>query len=185
MSKLSHHAAWHEAGSNGRHLVAPASIQHHDPMKILIADGNHILADVLAEHLRVRGHEVTTTYDGRVACACCRRQRFDAIVIDLLMPDIHGIEVLEQLYADCRMPRAILTSGFPELLDEIAPRLTGIGVQVVLQKPFQFTELDKALTRLGTSNLGPSNIPDQNTVETPMLDIGLPPLGQRTAGSLV
>jgi CheY-like chemotaxis protein len=154
-------------------------------MKILIADSNHILANVLAEHLRVRGHEVTTTYDGRVACAYCRRQRFDAIVIDLLMPDIHGIEVLEQLYADCRMPQAILTSGSPELLDEIAPRLTGIGVRVVMQKPFQFTELDKALARLCPSNLDPSNIAGQNTVETRMCNIGPQPLDQRTARSLL
>ena len=123
-------------------------------MKILIADDNHIFANVLAEHLRVRGHEAVATYNGRVASACSRRQDFDVIVIDLLMPDILGIEVLEQLYADCRMLRTILISGFPELLDEISPRLTGIGVEAVIQKPFLFAELDEALTRLGQSTSG-------------------------------
>jgi len=152
-------------------------------MKILIADDNHILANVLAEHLSVRGHEVVTTYDGRVASACCRRQRFDAILIDLLMPDIYGIEVLEQLYADCQMPRAILTSGFPELIDEITPRLTRIGVQAVMQKPFQFAELDKALARLGPASLNPANTGDQDAaVQAPMRDIGPNSLDQRTVG---
>jgi len=134
-------------------------------MKILVADDNHILANVLADYLRLRGHEILTTYDGRSASACCRRQRFDAIVIDLLMPDIHGIEVLEQLYADGRMPRTILISGFPELLDEIAPRLATIRVENVIQKPFLFAELDEVLTQLG-----PSDTAAQAAVQAPTLD---------------
>ncbi|MFP4061667.1 MAG: response regulator [Halochromatium sp.] len=114
-------------------------------MKILVAEDNHILANSLVEHLRLRGHKVAAAYDGRVAAICCRRQDFDAIVIDFLMPDIYGIDVLEQLHAQRQMPQAILMSGFPELLDEIAPRLAAIGVETVMQKPFLFTELEEAL----------------------------------------
>ncbi|MCF7993185.1 MAG: response regulator [Thiohalocapsa sp.] len=139
-------------------------------MKILVADDNHILANLLADYLRLSGHEILTTYDGRSASACCRRQRFDAIVIDLLMPDIHGIEVLEELYADGRMPQTILISGFPELLDEIAPRLSMIRVETVIQKPFLFAELDEVLSRLG-----PSDMADQDAVQAPTLDMRQPP----------
>lgn len=137
-------------------------------MKILIADDNHIFANVLAEHLRVRGHEAVAIYNGQVASACFHRQDFDVIIIDLLMPDILGIEVLEQLYADGRMLRTILISGFPELLDEISPRLTRIGVEAVIQKPFLFTELDEALTRLG-----PSSPAKQTGAQACGKDIGL------------
>jgi hypothetical protein len=46
------------------------------------------------------------------------------------------------------MPRAIVITGFPELLDEVSPRLKAVGVQAVIQKPFSFSEVDDALARL-------------------------------------
>jgi DNA-binding response OmpR family regulator len=118
-------------------------------MKILIAEDNHILAKILADHLAARGHEVVPAFDGRLASVFCQQREFDAIVIDLLMPDIYGIDVLEQLHAQDRMPRAILITGFPELLDEVAPRLEALGVDAVIRKPFLFSEVDAALARLG------------------------------------
>lgn len=118
-------------------------------MKILIAEDNHILAKVLADHLAARGHEVVPAFDGRLASVFCQQREFDAIVIDFVMPDIYGIDVLEQLHAQDRMPRAILITGFPELLDEVAPRLEALGVDTVIRKPFLFAEVDAALARLG------------------------------------
>lgn len=117
-------------------------------MRILVAEDNHILATVLSDHLAARGHEVVPAYDGRLALIFCHQRDFDVIVIDLLMPDIYGIDVLEQLHAEQRMPRAILITGFPELLDEVSSRLAVIGVQDVVRKPFLFKEVDAALARL-------------------------------------
>ncbi|WP_296901186.1 response regulator [Thiohalocapsa sp.] len=117
-------------------------------MKILIAEDNHILATILADHLTARGHDVVPAFDGRLATIFCRRQDFDAIVIDLVMPDVNGVDVLEELYAAHRMPPAIVITGFPELLDEVAPRLAAIGVELVVKKPFSFSEVDDALARL-------------------------------------
>jgi DNA-binding response OmpR family regulator len=69
-------------------------------------------------------------------------------VIDLVLPDIYGVDVLEELHEQHRMPQAILISGFPELLDEVSPRLAALGVETVIQKPFTFSEVDDALARL-------------------------------------
>ncbi len=117
-------------------------------MRILVADDNHILAKILADHLTAHGHEALPVYDGRLTSCFCHQRDFDAIVIDLLMPDANGIDILEQLHARDRMPRAIVITGFPELLDEVTPRLTAIGVKTVLRKPFRFREVDEALARL-------------------------------------
>jgi two-component system OmpR family response regulator len=117
-------------------------------MRILVAEDNHSLAKALADHLVDRGHEVLPVYDGRLAAIFCQQRDFDAIVIDCAMPEIQGVEVLEQLHARSRMPPAIVITGCPELMDELSPRLAALGVDTVIHKPFQLTELDAALIRL-------------------------------------
>jgi DNA-binding response OmpR family regulator len=117
-------------------------------MKILLAEDNHILAKILADHLAARGHRVVPTYEGRLATLFCQQEDFDAIVIDLIMPDLNGIDVLEQLHRQHRMPPAIVITGFPELLEELATRLSAVGVEAVIQKPLAFSQVDDALSRI-------------------------------------
>jgi len=117
-------------------------------LRILVAEDNHILATILADHLVARGHDVVPAYGGRLASIFCRQRDFDAIVIDLVMPDVYGVDVLEELHAQHRMPRSIVITGFPELLEEVSPRLQAVGVDAVIQKPFSFTDVDAALKRL-------------------------------------
>jgi CheY-like chemotaxis protein len=117
-------------------------------LRILVADDNHLLAGILADHLAARGHSTVPTYEGRLASILCQQRDFDAIVIDLVLPDVNGIDVLEQLHQQHRMPRAIVMTGFPELLDELAARLAAVGVEAVINKPFSFSELDDVLAQL-------------------------------------
>lgn len=117
-------------------------------MRILVAEDNHILAKILADHLAARGHDVVPVFDGRLASIFCRKRVFDAIVIDLVMPDVYGVDVLEELHAEHRMPHAIVITGFPELLEEVSARLSAVGVDAVIRKPFAFSEVDDALARL-------------------------------------
>ena len=118
-------------------------------MRILVADDNHILTTILSDHLMARGHSIVPAYEGRLASILCRQQEFDAIVIDLVLPDVNGIDVLEQLHREEQMPRqAIVITGFSELLEELSPRLAAVGVDAVIQKPFSFSEVDDALARL-------------------------------------
>jgi DNA-binding response OmpR family regulator len=117
-------------------------------MNILLVEDNHILANILGDYLAARGHTVVPAYDGRHAAIFCRQRDFDAIVIDLVMPDVYGVDVLEELHAQHRMPRSIVITGFPELLEEVSPRLQAVGVDAVIQKPFSFTDVDAALKRL-------------------------------------
>jgi DNA-binding response OmpR family regulator len=65
----------------------------------------------------------------------------------LARPDLDGVDVLEQLHGKGRMPRAIVITGFPELLDVVSPRLAACGVDAVIPKPFSFSEVDESLAR--------------------------------------
>jgi len=117
-------------------------------MKILVVEDNHIPAKILADHLAARGHSVVPAYEERLASVFCQQRDFDAIVIDLVMPDVYGVDVLEHLHEQGRMPWAIVITGFPELLDEVSPRLAALGIDEVIQKPFSVSEVDNALARL-------------------------------------
>jgi DNA-binding response OmpR family regulator len=117
-------------------------------MRILVVDDNHSLAKILADHLSELGHCVVPAYDGRLGSIFCERNTFDVIVIDLILPDLNGIDVLENLQSNNRMPRAIVITGFPELLNEVSTRLDALDVEAVIEKPFSFSDIDDVLTRL-------------------------------------
>lgn len=117
-------------------------------MNILVLDDNHVLAQALADHLSERGHHAVPAYEGRLGSILCERKDFDVIVIDLILPDVNGIDVLERLQGKQRLPRAIVMSGFPEMLSEVSPRMEALHVEGVLHKPFSFSDLDDLLTRV-------------------------------------
>jgi DNA-binding response OmpR family regulator len=117
-------------------------------MRILVVDDNHCLANILADYLSERGHSVVRTYEGRLGSIFCERENFDLIVIDLVLPDLNGIDVLERLQRKNRMPRAIVISGFPELLREESSRLDALDVEAVIKKPFSFSDINDMLARL-------------------------------------
>jgi DNA-binding response OmpR family regulator len=117
-------------------------------MRILVVEDNHVPTTLLAEHLSARGHEAIAAYDGQLALVFCRQRGFDAVVINLLLADMYCVDVLEALHAEHCMPRAIVTSGHPELLEELSPRLSAVGVDTVIQQPFSFSEIDEALAQM-------------------------------------
>jgi len=67
---------------------------------VLVVDDDKAIVELLTRTLRQRGHAVMAAYDGREAMAAVRRQRPDAILLDLKMPVMDGYEVLEALKHD-------------------------------------------------------------------------------------
>ena len=114
-------------------------------MKILVVDDNHLLSTILADHFRERGHRVVPAYDGKLALAFCEQTSFDWVVIDLVMPKLGGVDVLERLRLKRQTCRVVVITGFPELLKEESPRLQALGVEAVIQKPFAFSDVDEVV----------------------------------------
>ena len=73
------------------------------PWKVMVADDDPVICDLIAEVLRRDGYEVAVAKDGREALDVFTAERPDAVVLDLMMPELTGIEVLEQIgRASCR-----------------------------------------------------------------------------------
>jgi class 3 adenylate cyclase len=108
---------------------------------ILVVDDNEINRDLLARRLTRDGHQVVTAADGRQALDLIRLQPFDLILLDIIMPELNGFEVLQRLKADRELRHipVLMISAYQEI-DSVA-RCVEIGADDYLPKPFNPTIL--------------------------------------------
>ena len=110
-----------------------------NPIRVLVVDDESTLTDLLSMALRYEGWEVRTASDGRQALSLAREFRPDAIVLDIMLPDIDGLQVLSRLRADGQQT-AVLFLTAKDSLDDRINGLTAGGDDYVT-KPFSLEEL--------------------------------------------
>jgi two-component system OmpR family response regulator len=113
------------------------------PVRVLVVDDEAPLADLLSMALRYEGWEVRTAADGTSAVRAARDFRPDAVVLDVMLPDFDGLEVLRRMRADApEMPVLFLTAR-----DAVEDRVAGLtaGGDDYVTKPFS---LEEVLARL-------------------------------------
>jgi CheY-like chemotaxis protein len=117
-------------------LELPAPGPAVRPADILVVDDNEDNRAVLERRLGRQGHRVTSAAGGRAALDLVRKGRFDLVLLDVLMPDLDGLAVLEQIKADpaTRDLPVIMISA----LDDVASVVRCIerGAEDHLPKPF-------------------------------------------------
>jgi adenylate cyclase len=104
--------------------------------RILVVDDNEINRDMLLRRLTREGYAVGTAENGRQALDLLATQPFDLVLLDILMPEINGFEVLARLKADeaLRHIPVIMISALDEI-DSVV-RCIEIGAEDFLPKPF-------------------------------------------------
>ena len=70
------------------------------PIRVLVVDDEASLSELLSMALRYEGWDVRTAADGATAVRTAREMRPDAVVLDVMLPDFDGLEVLRRLRAD-------------------------------------------------------------------------------------
>ncbi len=105
---------------------------------ILIADDDSELCELLREYLGQEGFEVRLAFDGEQALAESRRPGLDAMVLDIMMPRMNGIDVLRNLRKESELPVIMLTARGDDL-----DRIIGLelGADDYLAKPANPREL--------------------------------------------
>ena len=78
--------------------------------RILLVDDDAELASMLSEYLTVEGFETVCAYTGELGIEQAARQSFDAIVLDVMLPGVNGIEVLRRLRERSPVPVLMLTA---------------------------------------------------------------------------
>jgi DNA-binding response OmpR family regulator len=106
---------------------------------LLVVDDEPFLRDAVAASLRFLGFDVTTADNGADALRLARDGRFDLLVLDVMLPELDGFDVVRRLRRDgSRVPVIFLTAR-----DTQADKVTGltIGGDDYLTKPFGLEEL--------------------------------------------
>jgi two-component system OmpR family response regulator len=112
-------------------------------VRVMVVDDEPSLAELMASVLRYEGWEVRTTGDGLSAVRTGREFRPDAVVLDVMLPDLGGLEVLRRLRTE--LPRMCVL--FLSARDSVEDRIAGItaGADDYVTKPFS---LEEVLARL-------------------------------------
>ena len=112
----------------------------HKP-RILVADDEWTVVELLDRYLSAKGYEVTKAYDGREAWTLFQNQPFDMVLSDLRMPGFNGIQLLNAIkQANPRVP-VVLISGYGNV-ETVVQALKG-GAENFLPKPLDLEELEK------------------------------------------
>jgi adenylate cyclase len=103
---------------------------------VLVVDDNQINRDLLSRRVRQQGHSATLAENGRQALELLRAQPFDLILLDIMMPEMNGYEVLAELKDDpaLRHLPVIMISALDDL--ESVVRCIELGADDYLSKPF-------------------------------------------------
>jgi two-component system copper resistance phosphate regulon response regulator CusR len=124
----------------------PADVQS-PAMRVLVVDDSERVRKTLATGLRGHGMAVETAADGAEALTMLNGLSFDLIVLDLMMPRMDGMQVLQALKPKSAKPRILVLSARDQVQDRVDA--LNLGADDYLVKPFAFEELLARLLALG------------------------------------
>lgn len=116
-------------------------------MRILVVEDDAKTLEHVRSGLSGRGYEVETVRDGRRGLERAASEPFDVLIVDRMLPELDGMELLKALRtASVATPVIMLTA-----IGGIADRVTGLkaGADDYLVKPFDFDELEARIEALG------------------------------------
>ena len=130
------------------------------PLRLLVVDDEPNIAELLMMALRYEGWDVRTAGSGLEAVRVAREHRPHAVVLDVMLPDLDGLEVLRRMREhDDRLPVLFLTAR-----DAVEDRIAGLtaGGDDYVTKPFSLEEVVARLRglvrRAGALDAGPSHV---------------------------
>ena len=116
-------------------------------MRILVVEDSEVLRESLVDGLSQVGHAVDGVGDGKQALIHAKTTEYDLIVLDLMIPEIDGIQVLTKLRSAGQDTHVLILSA----KDRVSQRVEGLraGADDYLVKPFAFDELIARVEALG------------------------------------
>ena len=109
------------------------------PDKVLVVDDEDSLRDLVVQHLKEKGMEVTSADDGDVALELLKKEHFDLVLMDMRMPRMDGIQVLKEMKAMNIKTHCIMLTASSDLAGAV--ECMTLGIDDYLTKPFYMNHL--------------------------------------------
>lgn len=130
--------------------------------KILVVDDEKAINDIIQYNLEGEGYEITSAYDGQECLDIFKSQKFDLIILDIMMPKLDGFSVLREIRKTSQTPVIMLTAKQEEV-DKVLGLELGADDYVV--KPFSIRELTARIKAILRRNGLDSETKGQNTIK--------------------
>lgn len=128
-------------------------------MRIVIIEDEPDTAEMYAEMMRISGYEVVKYYGGLPAVAHLAEQNPDAVVLDLMMPDLSGLEVLNYIKDQPDLSKLPVIIVSAKTLPEDIEAGLKAGAAAYLTKPVSFDDMRVAISE------AISNLPDNEGID--------------------
>ncbi len=107
--------------------------------RILVADDEEVMRDVLAALLSTESYAVDLAENGTQALEMVREREYGVVLLDLMMPDMDGFQVLEELKKSGNSPKVVMLTAFASY--DKAVKATKLGAYTFIDKPFKNDKL--------------------------------------------
>ncbi|NLX19847.1 MAG: response regulator [Desulfobulbus sp.] len=114
-------------------------MEDHMEARVLLVDDEKEFLETLSNRLELRGLKVSAVTSGEQAIIEAKEQEYDAIVVDLAMPGIDGLETLRRIKADNPNAEIIMLTGHGSIKSGV--EAMKLGATDFLQKPVELSEL--------------------------------------------
>ena len=125
--------------------------------RVLVVDDERHIARVLEFVLKKAGYEVAVAHDGEQALAEAKRFVPDAMLLDLVMPKLSGLEVLKFLRADKQYANLVIAILTARSFEDLSEEIVTAGANLHCEKPVAPSTLLRRLSELGISPLVQDN----------------------------
>ena len=115
-------------------------------MKILLLEDDILLNEAITQYLFGVGHEITPVRDGDVCLELLCKQTFDLLILDINVPNINGLSIVEKLHAMKKVVPVIFISTLIDIED--ISKAFELGCFDYLKKPFHLKELSLRINKI-------------------------------------
>src|SRR5829696_8391687 len=122
-----------------------ARVAAHESLRVLFVDDEKSLQEFMRSELPPLGHEVTVCPDGKAAVKSLEKNTYDAAILDLRMPGLNGIEVLEQIKQVSPDTEVVIMTGHASI--ETAIDAVRLGAFDYITKPCKMAQIETILRK--------------------------------------
>ncbi|MFB5618885.1 MAG: response regulator [Candidatus Nitrosomaritimum aestuariumsis] len=117
-------------------------------MKVLVVDDNKDVSELLSIFLKKKGYDNVIINDPRIALGHIKEEKYDVMVLDISMPEISGIDIIQTLEKEgiLKDQKIIILSAVAFTSQQVNDLLEKEGIHNCLKKPIRLNELLTAIT---------------------------------------